>query len=411
MYYYNTFSEILQELVIPFLWSLFGYTVLSVVFFLAILLKAAYLTLFERVTLAAIQRRAGPHVVGFLGLLQPIADALKLMLKERTVPSVANSAIFLLSAIFVFWISLLGWVVLPLGGEFYFLDTNCGFLYFMAISGVSVYGVIVAGWSSRSRYSFLGALRACAQMLSYELTITLILTIFFFQVGSLNVLDIVAYTESAHIWRVWYLPLFVVWLISALAETYRAPFDLAEAESELVSGFNVEYSSMVFAYLFLGEYIHILIMSHLAVILFMGAWYPPEIINVLLPSIYTTLANSLFFSFINYSIKVIFVVFIFIWIRATFPRFRYDQLMSFGWKVLLPITFMFYIYIIFCTFAMEAIIPPVILIIIGIMAATLLGVVGFCYYSTRVTYWSSFTYYYHSISIDFYSFILKCLYT
>jgi len=292
-----------------------------------LLIAVAYLTLAERKVMASMQRRKGPNVVGFFGLLQPLADGLKLLIKEPVLPSNANTLLFAAAPILTFLLSLISWAVIPFGYGLVLSDLNVGVLYIFAISSLGVYGIILAGWSSNSKYAFLGALRSAAQMVSYEVSIGLILITILLCVGSLNITEIVM-AQS----KIWYgiplFPILVLFFISALAETNRAPFDLPEAEAELVAGYNVEYSSMGFALFFLGEYANMILMSTLASILFLGGWLPP-------------LNAALFYwipSGVWLGLKVCFFLFLFIWVRAAFPRYRYDQLMRLGWKVFLPLS-------------------------------------------------------------------------
>lgn len=303
---------------------------------LSFILMAAFLTLYERQVLAAMQRRKGPNVVGFMGLLQAIADAVKLLFKEQPQPIAVSIIAFVGASVYVVTLSLLIWATLPVEYGAVLMDSNVAVLYFLSISGLSVYGIIVAGWSSNSRYPFLGSLRACAQLLSYELTISASFLIIFLYTGTLNITEIVLSQQKSGMWLCWLtLPIFFIWFICTVAETYRAPFDLAEAESELVSGFNVEYSGMTFAFLFLGEYIHIVVMSNLMTLIFLGGWLP---LYVGVPYINAIMAALPISGYVWYSAKVVILIFAFIWVRATFPRFRYDQLMSLGWKILLPLT-------------------------------------------------------------------------
>lgn len=292
-----------------------------------LLIAVAYLTLAERKVMASMQRRKGPNVVGFFGLLQPLADGLKLLIKEPVLPSNANTLLFAAAPILTFLLSLISWAVIPFGYGLVLSDLNVGVLYIFAISSLGVYGIILAGWSSNSKYAFLGALRSAAQMVSYEVSIGLILITILLCVGSLNITEIVM-AQS----KIWYgiplFPILVLFFISALAEINRAPFDLPEAEAELVAGYNVEYSSMGFALFFLGEYANMILMSTLASILFLGGWLPPF--------------NAALFYWIPSGVwlglKVCFFLFLFIWVRAAFPRYRYDQLMRLGWKVFLPLS-------------------------------------------------------------------------
>ena len=294
---------------------------------LPLLIAVAYFTLAERKIMGAIQRRRGPNVVGVFGLLQPLADGLKLLLKETIIPSNANTVLFILAPILTFLLSLMGWAVIPYGEGMVFADINVGILYILAMSSLGVYGVVVSGWASNSKYAFLGALRSAAQMVSYEVSLGVVILTVLLCVGSLNLSDIVLAQKN-----VWFavplFPMFIMFYISALAETNRHPFDLPEAEAELVSGYNVEYSAMGFALFFLGEYANILMMCALTTILFLGGWLPPISI---LP--FTLIPGPLWFG-----IKIAFIGFVFIWVRASYPRYRYDQLMRLGWKVFLPIT-------------------------------------------------------------------------
>ncbi|AFZ64341.1 NADH dehydrogenase subunit 1 (mitochondrion) [Nannochloropsis gaditana] len=297
--------------------------ILSVV--VIVLIGVAYFTLAERKIMGTIQRRKGPNVVGFQGLLQPLADGLKLFVKESILPSNANKTLFILAPMLTFGLSLIGWVVIPFGESLVLADINVGILYLLAVSALGVYGIILAGWSSNSKYAFLGALRSAAQMVSYEVSIGFILITVVLCSGSFNLSSIVLAQE-----KVWFcvphLPMFVLFFISALAETNRHPFDLPEAEAELVSGYNVEYSAMGFALFFLGEYANMLLMSALTAILFLGGWLP---LLDIFP--FTIIPNSVWFG-----LKIGGFVVLFIVMRACLPRFRYDQLMSLGWKVFLP---------------------------------------------------------------------------
>ncbi len=292
-----------------------------------LLLFIAYLTYFERKVIGAIQLRKGPNVVGPFGLFQPIADGIKLLTKETIFPDNSNKFIFILSPILTFTLALIGWAVIPIDYKLVLADINVGVMYIFAISSLGVYGIIMAGWASNSRYAFLGALRSAAQMISYEVSIGLIIISVLITSGSLNLTEIVMKQQN-----MWYLiphfPMFVIFFISTLAETNRAPFDLPEAESELVAGYNVEYSSMSFGLFFLGEYGNMILMSSMSTILFLGGWLPPVDINFFqnIPG------------FIWFLLKVTFLLFLFLWVRATLPRYRYDQLMRLGWKVFLPLS-------------------------------------------------------------------------
>jgi NADH-quinone oxidoreductase subunit H len=290
-----------------------------------VLICVAYLTLAERKVLAAMQLRRGPNMVGPFGLLQPFADAIKMLMKETIIPSGANRFLFVLAPILLFMLAMIAWAVIPVQDGWAIADINVGILYLFAISSLGVYGVIIAGWASNSKYAFLGALRSAAQMVSYEVSIGFVIVTVLLCVGSLNLTDIVRAQE-----RVWFFiplfPMFVIFFISALAETNRAPFDLPEGESELVAGFFVEYSSMSFALFFLGEYANMILMSALTVILFLGGWHPPVHMEP-----FTWIPG-----FVWFALKIALLLFVFIWVRATFPRYRYDQLMRLGWKVFLP---------------------------------------------------------------------------
>ena len=296
---------------------------------LPLLGAVAYLTMAERKVIAAMQLRRGPNVVGPFGLLQPLADGLKLFLKETIIPTQSSPVIFMLAPMITFMLALLGWAVMPVSENFVLADINVGILYLFAVSSLGVYGIIMAGWASNSKYAFLGAIRSAAQMVSYEVSIGLVIITVLLVVGSLNLQDIVIAQEGGILnWFAFspLLPMFVIFFISALAETNRLPFDLPEAEGELVAGYNVEYSSMAFALFFLGEYANMILMSGMTAILFLGGWQAPFAFLSFVPGI------------IWFAAKTAFVLFCFIWARATFPRYRYDQLMRLGWKVFLPIS-------------------------------------------------------------------------
>ncbi len=294
-----------------------------------LILSVAYLTYAERKVIAAMQLRRGPNVVGPFGLLQPISDAVKLMFKEIILPQKANKILFIIAPMITFILSLVAWAVIPVSHGMALANINVGMLYLLAISSLGVYGIIIAGWASNSNYAFLGAIRSAAQMISYEVSMGLVVITVLLSVGSLNLTDIVIKQQAMP----WYiqllmLPMAVIFFISILAETNRLPFDLPEAEAELVAGYNVEYSSMPFALFFLGEYANMILTSAMMTILFLGGWLPPFGIE--------------FFNFIPgviwFLAKICFVLFCFLWVRATFPRYRYDQLMRLGWKVFLPIS-------------------------------------------------------------------------
>ena len=284
-----------------------------------LLIAVAYLTLAERRVIGFMQLRKGPNVVGPFGLFQPFADALKLMAKETIMPAGANKVVFMIAPMLTFILSLVAWAVIPFGEDLVIADINVGILYLFAISSLGVYGVIMAGWASNSKYAFLGALRSAAQMVSYEVSMGLVIINVLLCAGSLNLSAIVEAQRD-----MWFalplLPMFVVFFISTLAETNRAPFDLPEGESELVAGYFVEYSSMSFALFFLGEYANMILMSSMTVVLFLGGWLPPFDIWPL-----NIIPGPLWFI-----IKIKMVLFVFLWVRATTPRYRYDQLMRLG---------------------------------------------------------------------------------
>ena len=292
-----------------------------------LLISVAFFTVAERKIMGAIQRRRGPNVIGYIGLLQALADGLKLFVKETTLPSNSNIIIFILSPILAFILSLIGWAAIPFGHTIVLADLNLGILYLLGISSLNIYGIVLAGWSSNSKYAYLGGLRSAAQMISYEISIGFAILCICTCVGSLNLSKIVlAQTE---IWLIIPLfPIFIMFYISMLAETNRHPFDLPEAEAELVSGYNVEYSAMTFALFFLGEYANMLMMCALSSILFLGGWLPILSIFPL-----TLIPGSIWFS-----LKIIIGVVFFIVTRATLPRYRYDQLMHLGWKCFLPLS-------------------------------------------------------------------------
>ena len=290
-----------------------------------LLIGMAYLTYAERRVIGAMQMRKGPNVVGPLGLFQPFADALKLMNKETILPTGSNKFLFILAPMLTYTLSMVAWAVIPFSETLVLADINVGILFLFAISSLGVYGIIIAGWASNSRYAFLGALRSAAQMVSYEVSMGFVIITVLVGVGSLRLTDIVMAQQD--LWFVIPLfPMFIIFFISTLAETNRAPFDLAEAEAELVGGYNVEYSSMTFAMFFMGEYINMMLMAGMTVVLFLGGWLPPFDIAPL-----NWIPGPIWFI-----AKILAVLFVFLWVRATFPRYRYDQLMRLGWKVFLP---------------------------------------------------------------------------
>ena len=287
-----------------------------------LLLAVAYLTYAERRVLAAIQLRKGPNVVGPFGLFQPFADAIKMLVKETVIPAGANRVLFLLAPMLTFSLAMIAWAVVPVDDGWAIADINVGVLYLFAVSSLGVYGIVIAGWASNSKYAFLGAMRSAAQMVSYEVSMGFVMVSVLLCVGSLNLNDVVR--AQQHLWFCFPLfPMFVVFFISALAETNRAPFDIPEGESEIVAGFMVEYSSMAFGLFFLGEYANMILMSAMTSILFLGGWYGPFGLLPQLGPVWLIL-------------KICALLFVFIWVRGTFPRYRYDQLMRLGWKVFLP---------------------------------------------------------------------------
>jgi NADH-quinone oxidoreductase subunit H len=294
-----------------------------------LLIAVAYLTYFERKVLAFSQLRKGPNVIGPFGLLQPFADGLKLLIKETVIPSGANRLVFVLAPVVAFTLSLVAWAVIPFDARAVIANINVGILYLFAISSLGVYGIILAGWSSNSRYAFLGALRSAAQMVSYEVAIGFVMVTVLLCAGSLNLNDIVMSQARVPGWHAYawpLLPMAVIFFISGLAETNRAPFDIVEGETEIVAGYFVEYSAMAFALFYLGEYANMILISAMTSILFLGGWLPPFSVP---PFIWIP-------GWIWFLLKIAIMLFVFLWVRATFPRFRYDQLMRLGWKVFLP---------------------------------------------------------------------------
>ncbi len=295
-----------------------------------LLIAVAYLTLAERRVIGFMQLRKGPNVVGPFGILQPFADALKLMAKETILPAGADKVVFIIAPMLTFILALVAWAVIPFDAGLVLADINVGILYLFAISSLGVYGVIMAGWASNSKYAFLGALRSAAQMVSYEVSMGLVIINVLICVGSLNLSDIIEAQRD-----MWFalplLPMFIVFFISTLAETNRAPFDLPEGESELVAGYFVEYSSMSFALFFLGEYANMILMSAMTTVLFLGGWLPPFDFAP-----FTWIPGPIWFV-----LKIMLCLFVFLWVRATTPRYRYDQLMRLGWKIFLPFSLIY----------------------------------------------------------------------
>ena len=306
------------------LWTLLKIIAIAI----PLILSVAYLTLAERKVIGYMQVRLGPNRVGPRGLLQPFADVLKLLVKEIIVPSGANKFLFVLAPILLLTPALAGWAVIPFSPDLVLANIDAGLLYILAMTSIGVYGVTIAGWASNSKYAFLGSLRSAAQIVAYELAMGFALVGVLLAAHSLNLGDIVKGQQSAYGAASWYVfplfPLFLVYLISGVAETNRAPFDVAEGESEIVAGFHVEYSGMAFALFFLAEYMNMILISTLCAVIFLGGWLSPL---PFLPD-----------GFLWLALKVAFVLFLFLWFRATFPRYRYDQIMRLGWKVLIPVT-------------------------------------------------------------------------
>ena len=296
---------------------------------LPLLIAVAYFTLVERQILSHIQRRQGPNIVGIYGLLQPLADGIKLLLKESVLPRSSNLLIFIFAPIFTFTLALAGWAVIPFGEGLVISDINIGILYIFAVSSLAVHSVIMAGWASNSKYAFLGALRSAAQMISYEISLGVTILSVILCANSLNLTDIVLGQNNN-----WYVlalfPMFILFFICTLAETNRHPFDLPEAEAELVSGYNVEYSAMGFALFFLAEYSNIILMCVLTALFFLGGWYPLFSFLSFIPGVFWVAIKSLIF------------IYMFVIVRGILPRYRYDQLMRLGWKVFLPISLGFF---------------------------------------------------------------------
>jgi NADH-quinone oxidoreductase subunit H len=329
-----------------------SFVLLSLYLVLNVILAVAFLTLFERKVLASIQKRKGPNWTGFLGILQPLADALKLVIKENPIPQNASAILFFGGPLVLLVLSLSAWFVIPFNNYIVVSDINIGVLYIFMVSSLNALNIIVAGWSSNSRYAFLGALRSIAQVIAYEVVIGIIIINVIILSGSLNLIKIVWAQKDLWFGLVLWAQL-VLFFIAMLAETNRHPFDLAEAESELVSGYNVEHSSVLFAVFFLAEYANILLLCHLGSLLLLGGWTLPDLyifIKIFDIGIYNQI-NSFFICFreahpyllwvyhtIIYTSKVYLYLFAFVWVRATLPRYRYDQLMRLGWKVFVPLT-------------------------------------------------------------------------
>ncbi|MBN8522969.1 MAG: NADH-quinone oxidoreductase subunit NuoH [Rickettsiales bacterium] len=324
--------DLFYEYIVPLIFI----TLKIILIVLPLLLSVAYLTYAERRVIGLMQMRRGPNRVGPFGLLQPIADAVKLIFKETIVPTPASKIVFMIAPMITFILSLVGWAVIPFAEGWVLSDMNVGVIYILAVSSLGVYGIIMAGWASNSQYAFLGAIRSSAQMISYEVSMGLVIVTVLLVTGSLNLSEIVEYQREMPFWiHLLLAPMAVVFFISVLAETNRLPFDLPEAESELVAGYNVEYSSMSFALFFLGEYANMILVSAMTVTFFMGGYLPPFGISFLylVPGV------------IWFILKVCFLLFVFLWIRATLPRYRYDQLMYLGWKVFLPLTLFWVVFV------------------------------------------------------------------
>jgi NADH-quinone oxidoreductase subunit H len=346
---FNMLSDLLSQFLGadwgPALATMIKYVVLILVIAIPVILGVAYLTYAERKVIGYMQVRIGPNRVGWLGLLQPFADVLKLLFKELILPTGANKFLFVFAPLMVLTPALAAWAVIPFQPELVLADVNAGLLYVLAITSMGVYGVIIAGWASNSKYAFIGAMRSAAQMVAYEIAMGFALVCVLRVSQSLNFSDIINGQGRGHFaqmglnflsWN-WLplLPMYLVYYISAVAETNRAPFDVAEGESEIVAGFHVEYSGMTFALFFLGEYMNMILVSTLGAIMFLGGWLPPfdwPILNAI-PGI------------VWLGLKVSFLLFFFLWFRATFPRYRYDQVMRLGWKVFIPLTIVWLIVI------------------------------------------------------------------
>ncbi len=322
-------------------WGGIGLAVLQILSFVVILLVSiAFLLLFDRKVWAAVQLRKGPNVVGPFGLFQSFADLIKFVIKENVIPAGANKTVFLLAPIMTLTLALIGWAVIPVAPGWVIANLNVGILYLFAISSLGVYGIIMGGWASNSKYPFLGGLRSAAQMVSYEVSLGFVIITVLLLVGSMNLTDVVN-SQANGIWN-WHafafptifimFPMFVVFFVSALAETNRPPFDLPEAESELVAGYQVEYSSTPYLLFMIGEYVNIVLMCAMLTILFFGGWHLPFPVPVEgLPDWLVSLG-----SFLVFAAKVIFFFFLFAMVKAIVPRYRYDQLMRLGWKIFLP---------------------------------------------------------------------------
>jgi NADH-quinone oxidoreductase subunit H len=325
-------NDFLTTFLIPALWMLGAVVLITVI----VMLSVAYLTYFERKVMSAMQLRQGPNTVGPFGLLQAFADGFKLMMKETVVPTGADRFVYYLAPFLTFVLALVAWAVIPFDNKLVLANINVGVLYLFAISSLGVYGIILAGWAPNSRYAFLGGLRSAAQMVSYEVSIGLVIVCVLLCVGSLNLMEIV--TAPRPWWmQVMLLPMLFIFFVSALAETNRAPFDLPEGESEIVGGYNVEYGAFPFALFFLGEYANMILLSATTTTLFLGGWLPPFGFDF---APFNWLPGPLWFA-----AKLAVCLFCFVWARATLPRFRYDQLMRLGWKIFLPFSLVYVLFV------------------------------------------------------------------
>jgi len=323
----------------------FGILVLTLLESLAVivplLIGVAYLTYAERKVLGSMQLRKGPNVVGPFGLAQPFADAIKMLFKETIIPAGSDRGLFVIAPMITFGLAVVAWAVIPTNDHWAVANINVGILYLLAISSLGVYGIIIAGWASNSKYAFLGALRSAAQMVSYEVSMGFVIVCVLMCVGSLNLNDIVL--AQRHLWfAIPLFPMFVIFFISGLAETNRAPFDLAEGDTEIVAGFFVEYSAMSFALFFLGEYANMILISGTTTVLFLGGWLSPV----------PFLPGGVFW----FLLKVFACLFVFLWVRATLPRYRYDQIMALGWKVFLPVS-LGYLVLVACVLEFGGLLP------------------------------------------------------
>ena len=338
---------------------LIAWTVVKIVLIIVpVMLSVAYLTLAERKVIGYIQVRLGPNRVGPKGLFQPIADGLKLMMKEIIIPAGANKVLFLLAPVIALSSALAAWAVVPFDDGMVLADVNAGLLYILAMTSLGVYGVIIAGWASNSKYALLGAMRSAAQIVAYEIAMGFALVGVLMAAGSLNLGDIVRSQDGSLLSWFWLplFPLFLVYFISGVAETNRAPFDVAEGESEIVAGFHVEYSGMAFAVFFLAEYANMILISVLSAVLFLGGWLSPFQGTGVIEAVDIPVFQALLGPGIHWLVlKVALFLFCFLWFRATFPRYRYDQIMRLGWKVFIPVTI---VWIVVVGIAIQIKLPP-----------------------------------------------------